>query len=151
MHRREEVTSIMSLLQDQDREQIRSRLASMVEPVTLVNFTQELECQTCRETHQLLAELVELSDKLRFEAYNFLTDKEKTEAYRIDKIPGTVITAGADRGIRLYGIPSGYEFAALLDDILMVSRGDSGLSSASRDKLAAVHDPLHIQVFVTPT
>jgi len=69
----------------------------------------------------------------------------------VDKVPATVIRNGKDYGIRFYGLPAGYEFSTLLDAILAVSMGDSGLLPASREKLAKLAQPLHLEVFVTPT
>jgi glutaredoxin-like protein len=48
-------------------------------------------------------------------------------------------------------MPSGYEFGALVDAILDVSSGDSGLTPATRAALAQVTQPVHVQVFSTPT
>ncbi len=142
----------MGLLSDKDKAAIKERLAGMTNPVKLVNFTQELECQYCRETRMLMEELAELSDLITLEKYNFLTDKEEAEKYGLDKIPATIVMDdNKDYGIRYFGIPSGYEFASLLEDILMVSSGDSGLEPESREKLATLEKPVHIQVFVTPT
>jgi alkyl hydroperoxide reductase subunit AhpF len=59
--------------------------------------------------------------------------------------------AEKDYGIRLYGLPSGYEFGTLVDAILDVSRGDSGLTAETKEALAALPRPVHIQVFSTPT
>ena len=142
----------MGLLSDKDKAAIKERLAGMTNPVKLINFTQELECQYCRETRMLMEELAELSDLITLEKYHFLNDKEKAEEYKIDKIPATVVMSeNKDYGIRYFGIPSGYEFASLLEDILMISSGDSGLEPESREKLAKLEKPVHIQVFVTPT
>lgn len=141
----------MAILREGDRAEVRKRLEGLKEPVRLVYFTQELECATCREGHLLVEELAGLSDKLSLEVHNFLLDREKVAAYGVDKVPATAILGDGDRGIRYYGVPSGYEFSALLDDILMVSRRDSGLSDASREKLRQLSEPLHLQVFVTPT
>ena len=63
----------------------------------------------------------------------------------------TVIQAEKDSGIRFYGIPSGYEFTSLLEDIIDVSKGDSGLSEASKALVKEIKQPVHLQVFVTPT
>lgn len=139
------------LLDDRIRGEIQKRLAGLSRPVTLVYFTQELECPTCRETGQLLRETAELSDKIRLEVYNFQLDRDKAEAFQIDKIPATVVMGEKDYGIRFYGIPSGYEFATFLDTMLAVSRGDSELAPETREKIRAVTKPLHLQVFVTPT
>jgi len=148
---RKKEESSMGVLSERDRTEIRKRLGELAEPVRLVYFTQELECATCREGHRLLEELASLSDKLSLEVHNFLLDRDQVAAYGVDKVPATVLVGDRDRGIRYYGVPSGYEFAALLDDIQMVSRRDSGLSDSSREKLRALSAPLHVQVFVTPT
>jgi glutaredoxin-like protein len=141
----------MSIIQEKDKKPIEDRLAGMVKPVTIVNFTQELECMYCRETRELLKELSSLSDKLSLEVYNFQLDKDTAERYKIDKIPATIIKAEGDRGIHFYGVPAGYEFVTLLESIVAVSAGDSGLGEKTRERIRTVSRPVHIQVFVTPT
>ncbi len=143
----------MAILQDKDKEAVRQRLSEMTGAVKLVYFTQELECQFCRETRELLTEVSELSDKLSLEVHNFLNDKALADELGVDKVPATVILGedGVNRGIYYYGVPSGYEFASLLEDILMVSAGDSGLDGATREALKKLSGPVEMQVFVTPT
>ncbi len=141
----------MGLLRESDVEEIRERLAGMPNPVKLVHFTQELNLGYGRETRQLLEELTGISDKISLETHNFLIDKEKVGEYGVDKVPATAIRNGKDYGIRFYGLPAGYEFGTLLDGILTVSKGDSGLNAQSREKLAQLNQPLHLQVFTTPT
>ena len=141
----------MAILRDVDRDAIRKELAGLTGPVKLINFTQELECQYCKETGEIIRELAQLSDKLSSESYNFITDKEMVDKFKIDKIPATVVMGQDDRGIRFYGIPSGYEFISLLEDIRMVSSGSSGLNPKTIEILGKLQKPLHLQVFVTPT
>jgi glutaredoxin-like protein len=141
----------VGLISDDDALEIRERLKSMVHPVKLVHFTQELNLEYGREAKQLLSELLALTDKLSLEVYNFLLDKEKVAEYDVDKVPATAVRNGKDYGIRFYGLPAGYEFATLLDAILSVSQGDSGLKGENKEKLANVTQPVHLQVFVTPT
>jgi alkyl hydroperoxide reductase subunit AhpF len=141
----------MGILQDSDAVEIRDRLKPLVNPVKLVHFTQELNLEYGRENVELLTELAALSDKLQLEIYNFLLDKEKVAEYAVDKVPATAICNARDYGVRFYGLPAGYEFASLLDAILAVSSGDSGLSPGTREKLAGVTQPVRLEVFVTPT
>ncbi len=56
-----------------------------------------------------------------------------------------------DYGIRYYGIPSGYEFSSLIEDIKLIASGESGLSAQTKQWVADLQDPVHLQVFVTPT
>ncbi len=69
--------------------------------------------------------------------------------FGIDKIPAIVVMAEKDVGIRFYGIPSGYEFASLIESIdYVASKPD--LSRRVQEELKKIERDLHIQVFVTP-
>jgi alkyl hydroperoxide reductase subunit AhpF len=141
----------MSILSDADRLQVRKLLGQMVAPVRLAFFTQTLGCETCLPTRQILDELVSASDLLRVEEHNFLLDKDKVAEFGIERVPAIAVLNGVDPGIRYYGVPSHYEFSALIDAVLMVSRGESGLSAESLALVRGVAAPVAIQVFVTPT
>jgi len=141
----------MSFIKDADSPAVKERLRDMRSDVTLSYFTQDVECDFCRETRELLEELSSIEEKIRIEVYDFKTDQEQVRSYRIDKIPATVVSNGGASGIRFYGIPAGYEFSSLLDAILMVSRNESGLSDETRKALQDIKVPVHLQVFTTPT
>ncbi len=154
----------MALLKESDREQLRQEFQKLTNPVKLVFFKQELECEYCPITQQILEEVVTLSDKIKLQVHNTAIDKEQAAAYQIARIPAIAVvrvetrttngrpeTFDRDYGIRFYGVPAGFEFASLLGDILDVSAGDSGLSPASKNALAQLKDPVHLQVFTTPT
>jgi glutaredoxin-like protein len=145
----------MALLSEQDQEHLRNEFAGLQQSVKLIVFTQEFECQYCRETRQIAEEVADLSDKIDLEVYDFVADKEIAEQYNIDKIPATIVMVGGneavDFGIRYYGIPSGYEFSSLIHDILMVGEGEIELAAETEQWLAELTEPLHFQVFVTPT
>jgi glutaredoxin-like protein len=141
----------MALLNDQIRNDVREMLSDVANPVSLKVFTQSSECEYCTETRDLVEEIAALSEKLSVEVYDFEKDGEVAQQYGIDKVPAIAVVGARDYGIRLYGIPSGYEFGTLIEDIRMVSSGDSGLSPATRETVAKVKDPVRIQVFTTPT
>jgi glutaredoxin-like protein len=98
-----------------------------------------------------MEEVAALSDKISVEIVDFVKDKEKVEEYKIDKIPATVIRGEKDYGIRIYGMPAGYEFPTLLSGIRNVSMASSDLSDESKAKIREMTKPIHIQVFVTLT
>ena len=101
---------------------------------------------------RLVEEMAALEPRITAESYNFVLDQEKVEALGIRRIPAiAVMGAEKDYGIRLYGLPTGYEFGTLVDAILEVSRGLSQLSDETKAGLAALEKPAHIQVFSTPT
>ena len=141
------------MLNEDDKAEVRKRLEALTGKVQLILFSQKLAgtCQFCAETEQLLTEVAELSDAIDLELKNFITDTDDVQSYGIDKIPATVIRGDTDHGIRFYGIPTGYEFATLLETLLQVSAGDSGFPEQLKAKIKELKQPVHIQVFVTPT
>jgi glutaredoxin-like protein len=147
----------MSLIAEKDAKFLRQEFEeNLVAPVKLVMFTQEMECQFCTETRQIVEEIAALSDKIEAEIRDFVADKATAELYRIDKIPAIAVVQLSDGkeqdyGIRFYGIPSGYEFTSVIEDIIDVSKGESGLQPKSKEAVAAITEPVHFQVFVTPT
>jgi glutaredoxin-like protein len=145
----------MSLLKEKDRQHLLKEFAALQALVKILVFTQEMECYYCSDTRLIAEEVASLSDKITLEIYDFVSDRQRVEQYKIDKIPALVIMRGGDQpkdyGIRYYGIPAGYEFSTLISDIMMVSGGDSGLAADTKAYLAALKEPLHLQVFVTPT
>lgn len=149
----------MALLNENVQKQVRQALADLTDPVKLVVFTQgeggAIECTMCTETRQLADEVAALSDKIHIEILDFVKDEKTAESLQVDKIPAiAVISDGPqpkDYGIRLYGIPSGYEFGTLIEDIRMVSRKKSDLSPKTVQELKKLDKPVHIQVLVTPT
>ncbi len=141
----------MPILKEREREQVQKQFEGLANPVKLVMFTQKIECEYCEETWMMVEELAALSDKVAAEIYNFIIDKEVAEKYEVDKIPAIAILGVQDYGIRYYGIPAGYEFSALIEDIKTVSSGESGLSEETKAALAKIDEPVHMQVFTTPT
>jgi len=139
------------VLEEKEKRSVTEFFKNLRNPVKLINFTQELECQFCRETRQLLKEASDLSDQVSLEVYNFQLDKEKVNQYGVDKIPATVIEGERDYGIRYYGLTAGYEFATLLQDIADVSKKESGLSREIKDQLQKINKKVHLQVFTIPT
>jgi glutaredoxin-like protein len=142
----------MSLIPDENKEQVKNQLAEMlVNPVRLIMFTQELECQFCVQTKQLVTELAGLNDKILAEVHDFVADTELAKQFGVDKVPAMVILGQKDYGIRLYGLPYGYEFQTLMSALGAVSQGKTDLSEETKAKLHALNVPVHIQVFVTLT
>ncbi len=126
-------------------------------PVSILFFGSKLRaCEYCEHTHQLLSEIVDLSDKLDLQVFDVDEDAQTAERYHVDMVPGFLIAAKngkdlVDTGVRFAGIPAGHEFSSLINAILMVSKNDSGLSKEGREFLAKLKTPIHLQVFVTTT
>jgi alkyl hydroperoxide reductase subunit AhpF len=142
----------MPLMTEEVASQLKDEFAQLVNPVRLAVFSQALADPESEQVRRLLEELVAIDPRLSLESWNFVLDKEKVEALGIARTPAiAVMGAEKDYGIRFYGLPSGYEFGSLVEAILDVSRGDSGLSEETRAGLKDLARPVHVQVFSTPT
>lgn len=145
----------MALLSATDQQTLRDAFAGMQRPVTILFFTQTLDCDTCIDTRRILDELSSVSDRIVVEEVNLILEKDRAAQFGIDRAPGLVLLAGeeqTDTRVRFLGAPSGYDFMSLVDAILVVSDASpQTLSQETVSRLAEVTDPLTLQVFVTPT
>ncbi len=152
----------MPLLSDKIASQVRDVFnANLQQPVELLYFGRQQDCDYCDDNRQLLEEVTALHPTLHLITYDLDANADVARQYGIADAPATVIAARDeaqdgtasvhDYGIRLLGIPSGHEFGTLIQDLIVVSGRDSGLEPATRAFLSNLQKPIHLQVFVTPT
>ncbi|MCL4328837.1 MAG: thioredoxin family protein [Candidatus Thermoplasmatota archaeon] len=145
----------MALIRDSDQNFLREEFGkNLTETVEMIVFTSSNDsCQYCSETVQLAEEVASLSDKIRLTVLDFAKDRGKADELGIDKYPSLVIFKDGDRNgrIRYSGIPSGYEFGSLIEDIKMVSRNDAKISAKAMEIISKIDSPVRIKVYVTPT
>jgi len=142
----------MALLDDEVQTQLKEEFAKLSNPVRLVVFSQALADPDSEQVRRLVEELAALDSRITVEPVNFVLEKERAEALGVTRTPAiAILGADKDYGIRFYGAPNGYEFGSLVDAILDVSSGESGLSVETKEALAGLEKPVHLQVFSTPT
>jgi glutaredoxin-like protein len=142
----------MGLIPDDKNEVLKKDFEEKLEhPVKILMFTQEVECRFCSDTRQLVQELATLNDKISVEVCDFVADAQKAKEYNVDKIPALVVIGEKDYGVRIYGIPYGYELQTLIEAVINVSKGKTDLAGKTKSILAEVKAPVHIQVFVSLT
>jgi len=143
----------VGLIPEEHKAHLKEELqAGLKDPVRVVLFTQEVECQFCRESRELVQEVAGLvPDKIQVEVYDFVKDADKAKEFNVDKVPAIAILGKKDYGIRYYGIPYGYELNTFIDNMINVSKGTTNLSEDTKKKLQSIEKPVHIQVFVTLT
>ena len=143
----------MGFLNDRDADAVRQEFQKLTGPVKLVVFSQELEAgELCRQNEALVKEVAALAaDKVTVEVLNPAIDRERAEAYGIDRVPAIVVEGERDYGIRFLGIPAGYEFSNLIDSMIAASSGQAAISDATQAALAGLTGDVDIKVFSTPT
>ncbi len=143
---------------DQVSAEIKERFSEMVHSVKLVVFSQALQQPESEEVKRLVEELGTLDPRIIVESKNFIIDEESARALKVHHIPGlAILRAGVetgleiDYGVRFFGLPLQYDFGVLIDGIVDVSKGESGLEPATVEALNALPNAVHLQVFTTPT
>jgi glutaredoxin-like protein len=141
----------MAYLEGGTKEAVKKKLSELPGEVRMVFFKDALTCETCTDEEGLLREVSSLSDKVKLDVYNRLTEPDQALLYGVTASPTLVISGPAGSRVRFLGIPAGYEFVSLLESLKDGARGKSDLTLETREKLSNLSSDVHIQVFVTPT
>ncbi|MEC7733208.1 MAG: hypothetical protein ACJ0BC_01685 [Dehalococcoidia bacterium] len=150
----------MQILNDSDREFVRNRFENeLVNEVNLTLFTQSdlgglvvpgRECETCAPTEQLLKEVSETSDLIKFKKLDIQKDAEEAARCGISRIPSFLVSREDETNIRYLGIPAGTEFPVLMEALVNVSSGEPKLAEETKAFLQTLTDEVLIKTFVTP-
>ncbi len=105
------------------------------------------------DARALLEEIVALApDWLTLEPRDLARDAAEAQALAIDRTPALVLRGPAAGLVRAFGVPAAYEFTTLINDLLdLASGGHTELSERTREALALLRRPVHLQVFEAPT
>jgi len=141
----------MPIFDNDTKKKLEEVFEELKNNVNVVFFTQEFECDTCKDTRTFLEEISKLSDKINLHIYDFQEDGEKAKGFEIDKIPAIALldVDNNDPGIRFYGVPAGYEINSFVEGLLEVSGKREELSDDIKKRLSSIKKDIHIQVFVT--
>ena len=145
------------MLDENIQEQVREVFADVQEPVSILFFGSKAQnCEYCDQTVGMLEEIVALSDKLHLEVYDLEENADLAEKYHVDKAPGFTMVGHkdgqlVDYGVRFAGIRPGMNSVRWYMILCWYPNRISGLSPETREFLSGLDQPVHLQVFVTPT
>ena len=134
--------------------ELRETLADMVNPVRVDVFTGP-NCETCDDTVKLLRAMSEASPvrggrrmlEVRFYDYTRRGDLEEFRRQGVDRVPAVTLLDGT---IKYLGIPAGEEIRGLVETIMRISEGESGLEEATKRELKRLQGSVKIEIIVTP-
>lgn len=141
----------MAMLSESDASEVRKIFDTLSKDVNVRVYTQKLECPTCQDTETILKELDELSENLKVQILNPMTDTEKAEQDGVENVPAIIVSDGEHSRVRFYGTPSGYEFSSLLTTIVDTGGSEEPLAEETRTFLDGLETDLEMKVFVTPS
>ncbi len=138
----------------EDLEELEATLKDMREPVDVYTFV-DSACRYCSNTVKLIETLSSVSPKvggsslLRNKVVRREADAEGLfKKFGIVRVPTVLMVEGH---IKYTGMPAGEEIRGLIETLIRLSTGDSGLSEHAVKEIAGLKGPVKIDVIVTPT
>ena len=140
-----------NLLNEDATKQIKEVLKEMKNQVTMIVFTKEGKCNTCKETKQLLQEVKPLNEKINVLEKDLNKDSETAKKYKVTLAPTIIILDKDDnyKGLKFTGIPAGHEVNSFLSSILTMSGKEIEIDESIKEKIKKIDKPVNIKVFVT--
>ena len=142
----------MPTISEDEKKKVTEMFADKMEDeVNILYFSKEEECEYCQDTREILTEVSKLDDRISLEMYDITSEKAKE--YNIEMAPATIFADenGHSRGVRIYGIPSGYEFNTLIETIIDLSLETPDIPDDMIEKIKEIDSEVKIQVFITPS
>src|SRR6266508_6670433 len=149
----------MTLIDEATRSQLRERLADSLSGPVELRLSRKADfgrlvlppgfgCETCDVTEELLRSLTDAAP----ERISLVVIEVSAAGEPSIEVPTVTVAApGEEPRISFQGLPSGYEFATLLDAIERVSAQTGGLAPEVAARLLGLDQDVEVMVFVTPT
>jgi hypothetical protein len=149
----------MPILNEQVKQQLRERFKeALKDPVELTLYTRPgsgrlilpsgMGCVTCDDARALAEELAAAAPELvKLEVIDVAA--QETD---VREVPTLALgLPGEEARISWQGLPSGLEFATVVDAIERASSGELGLAPETHESLERLTEPVEVMVFATPT
>jgi alkyl hydroperoxide reductase subunit AhpF len=145
----------MGLLQDEDLQFLKDNFGELAHDVTLRTVTKQRSLlivpgqeeapaeDASKEVKQIVEEVAATSPRLKV---------DHAAAEPGERIPQIVFSSPTAKGtLRYFGLPAGYEMSTLVAAIMDLGVAEPLLPPEIAERLGALKQAVHIQVFVTPT
>lgn len=142
----------MTKLSDRDSAVLTKMLQALEQPVHINFFAAQTEAD--QRIDAILQLLVEASSsRITVKRYRLSDSPPIADLFGITRGPALAYedADGHDSGMRFIGVPSGYQFATVLDDLLDISRRAIRLHARTRQVGLGITDRMRIKVYVIPT
>ncbi len=138
----------MGLLEEQDKKFLREKFNKFTNEVKINLFISENDCLYCNDTKSILEEIEGISDKIKLNVFDLDKNKNIANKFKVERAPATILE-GEKNNLVFYGIPAGYEFNSLIEDIIDLGNGDSDISEELKNFAEMIDKEVNIKVFVT--
>jgi glutaredoxin-like protein len=151
----------MPLLTDQLRSGLRDAFADRLDRALELRLVVSAHatdpdrkgCLSCDAARELMEDVVAAApERLSLTVVDLDANPSDPRAEGVSATPTLLISeSGQPARIRYQGLPSGYEFATVVDAIARASKSDAGIKPANAARVEKLGAPVEIMVFVTPS
>lgn len=141
----------MALFNDETKKQLEDIFKGLKNQVNIALFTDETNCDSCKDTTEFMTEVKGLSTKIGLHQFDIKKDEEKANLYGVVKAPTIVLLDedNKDYGVVFSGIPAGHEINSFISGLMELSGSGEALPAEMKVKLETLDKPVKIKVFVT--
>ena len=109
------------------------------------------QCPFCGTVAGLVEEFCGIDGRLKLFVYDIDDHQKEARLLGVERVPAILLQGASATGVYYYGMPTGYEFGSLVEDVIDLSNSRSRLSDRSREAVQGIESEVDIKVFVTPT
>lgn len=136
------------MLKDSARQIINTMVKEIRNPVRLVLFTSDVNCDACPGALELASAIKAASPKIVLETYDITMDRDKSQEYGVKRAPSFVVQGHGVRFAAFSGAVEDVALMLLLDTIKAVSEGRDWFPSEVTDPLGMLNAPASVQVLI---
>lgn len=138
----------MAIIEEGDKAYLSNLFSQKLkEKVNLIYI--EGKSETAEQIKSLYEELSAIDSRINLVVYS--ESSKEAKFFKIEYAPTTIIGGDKIYNAKFIGAPLGYEFSALVDDIIDASNRETRLKQKTKDFIRSISEPIDIKVFVTPT
>jgi glutaredoxin-like protein len=141
----------MAFLNDDIRKQLTEIFNPLEKEVKIALFTGKINCESCGDAKEYIAEMADLSEKLSLDLYDIEDDSAYAKELHVEMVPAIVLldADGKDYGIKYNGIPAGHEINSFITGVLEMGGIGEELPADMLAQIKAIDKPVDIKVFIT--
>ena len=136
------------MISERSLEIVKTFTNRLNKPVRLVLFTSDTACPACPEMTELARAIKAHFDKIAFESYDLVMDRDKSLQYGIERVPAIVLQGGDGETTAFYGLIEDVFLKILMDAILSLSNTKVWFPEDVRRVLKHLDHDVKIRVFV---
>ena len=127
---------------------IRDSVSGLKQPVRLVLFTSDVNCDQCDHVRELAQAIKTASPKIAFETYDLTMDRDKTTEYGVQRVPSLIVQGPGIRSVAFSGAVEGVSLILLLDAINGIANGRAWFPDSVTSTLRMLERPVVVRVIL---